>query len=378
MRQQHEYSSFHHPRSVTYLYRVSYLRQKLKDYGIDGMLIGSTANRRYLSGFTGSEGWIIITANKSYLAVDFRYVEQAKQESPEFEIYYCQGDLTKWLPALLEDCGVKRLGIEAEYLSVSTYQSICNIFKETHNKTTVSTIKGIVEPLRIIKDKTELELMKKASEIADTAMLYARSHLRAGITEKQFAWELECFMRQNESDNLPFEIIVASGGNAAFPHAHPTDKKIVPGEPITIDLGACYNGYCSDMTRTFIIEKQDAKFATIYNIVLAAQLTALSVIKSGMESFKADAVIRKMIAKAGYGDQFGHGLGHGLGIEVHEPPRLNTMGTDILKDNMVFTIEPGIYLPGWGGIRIEDTVTLERGKLVCLTNSSKEALLQGG
>ncbi|MBN1376536.1 MAG: M24 family metallopeptidase, partial [Dehalococcoidia bacterium] len=305
-------------------------------------------------------------------------VEQAKQESPEFEIFYLKGEISKWLPALLEDCGIKRLGIEADYLSVSTYQSIYSIFKKTEHKTTLSLVKGSVESLRVIKDQTELECIKKAAKIADAAMNYAVDHLHTGITEKQFAWELECFMRQNGSDNIPFEIIVASGTNAAFPHAHPTDKIIVSGEPITIDLGARYNGYCSDMTRTFIIGRPDVKFDAIYNIVLSAQLTALSVIQSGMESSKADGLIRDMIDKAGYGDQFGHGLGHGLGIEIHESPRLGTLGTDILEDHMVFTIEPGIYLPGWGGIRIEDTVTLERGKLVCLTHSNKEALIQGG
>jgi Xaa-Pro aminopeptidase len=230
----------------------------------------------------------------------------------------------------------------------------------------------------MIKDGNELALVKKAAEIADMSMLFIRSHLRAGVTEKQFAWEIECFLRQNGSAAMPFEIIVASGPNSALPHAQPTDKLMAPGESVTVDLGARYNGYCSDMTRTFMIGKSDTQFDNIYNIVLSAQLTGLSVIASGMAAGEADKLIRGMIDKAGYGEQFGHGLGHGVGLEVHEQPRLGSQSTDVLEDNMVFTVEPGIYIPGWGGVRIEDTVTLENGKLVCLTHASKEALIQGG
>ncbi len=363
---------------MNYMERLRRLREILKNSNLGGLLIGSSANRRYLSGFTGSEGWLIITQQKAYLAVDFRYVEQAKQESNDFEILHIKGTMSQWLPAILLETQLNRLGIESDLVSVSVYQSICQVGQGTDNQCQIIPVKGTVEQLRVTKETSELMYMKKAAEIADAAMLFSQSHLRAGITEKQFAWELEGFMRQNGSEAMPFEIIVASGTNAASPHAQPSDKPIAAGEPVTIDLGARYNGYCSDITRTFIIEKQDTQFDTIYNIVLSAQLTALSVIASGMVSKKADELIRAMIDIAGHGEHFGHGLGHGVGLEVHEPPRLGTQSDEILSDNMVFTIEPGIYIPGWGGIRIEDTVTLENGKLVCLTHSSKEAYIQGG
>ncbi|MCX6005741.1 MAG: aminopeptidase P family protein [Chloroflexi bacterium] len=358
--------------------RLIRLRDALDSHNLDGMLVGSSANRRYLSGFTGSDGWLIVTKQKACLAVDFRYVEQAKKESSDFESVYIKGDISSWLPEFIKNLAIKRLGIEADHLSVSTYQSICNIPPGTESQLQIIPVKSIVESLRIIKESSELEFIKKAAVIADTAMLFVSTHLRAGITEKQLSWELECFMRQDGSESMPFEIIVASGPNAALPHAQPSDKLIATGEPVTIDLGARYNGYCSDMTRTFIIGKPDSQFDNIYNIVLAAQMTGLSIIESGMVAGEADRLIRGMIDKAGYGERFGHGLGHGIGLEVHEPPRLGLQSDEILGDNMVFTIEPGIYIPGWGGVRIEDTVTLENGKLVSLTHASKEALIRGG
>jgi Xaa-Pro aminopeptidase len=361
-----------------YLERLIRLRETLDSRDLDGMLVGSSANRRYLSGFTGSDGWLIVTKQKACLAVDFRYVEQAKKESADFESIYIKGDISSWLPEFIKNLAIKRLGIEADHVSVATYQSICSIPPGSENQLQIIPVKSIVESLRMTKDSSELEFIKKAAAIADAAMLFVSSHLRAGITEKQLSWELECFMRQDGSEAMPFEIIVASGPNAALPHAQPSDKLIATGEPVTIDLGARYNGYCSDMTRTFIIGKPDSQFDNIYNVVLAAQMTGLSIIESGMVAGEADRLIRGMIDKAGYGERFGHGLGHGVGLEVHEPPRLGSQSDEILSDNMVFTVEPGIYIPGWGGVRIEDTVTLENGKLVRLTHASKEALIQGG
>ena len=358
--------------------RVKRLRDKMASGGLDAMLIGSPPNRRYLSGFTGSDGWLLVTPQKAMLAVDFRYVEQASQESNAFETLHIKGGIAQWLPPLLRDLGVTNLGVEAEHLSISTYQTICSIVKPENCLLKISPVKDMVETMRMVKESGEIALIQKAANIADIAMQFIRSHLRPGITERQLAWEIECHMRQNGSSAMPFEIIVASGPNAALPHAQPSDRVIKTGEPVTIDLGARYMGYCSDMTRTFIIGKSDTQFDNIYNIVLAAQLTGLSIIQSGTAAAEADKLVRSMIEKAGYGEQFGHGLGHGVGLEVHEPPRLGTQSNDILSDKMVFTIEPGIYVPGWGGIRIEDTVILDNGKLVSLTHAGKEALLQGG
>lgn len=342
------------------------------------MIVGHAPNRRYLSGFTGSAGWIIISKERALLAVDFRYVEQAKRESEVLESRYIKSDISEWLPSLLEEMRISKPGIEADYMTVSQYQLITHFIKAKFPSIQIIPVKGLTESLRIIKDNLELECISKACEIADLAVSYARAHLRAGISERQLAWELESLMRQNNSEVMPFEIIVASGTNSALPHANPSDKLIMEGEPITIDMGARYKGYCSDITRTFIIGKEDNYFNNIYNIVLSAQAAGLALIKPDMEGSAIDSLVRSMISNAGYGENFGHGLGHGIGIETHESPRLGTSSTDKITEGMVFTVEPGIYIPGWGGVRIEDTVTIKDGKLICLTNSNKNSLITGG
>ena len=307
--------------------------------------------------------------------MDFRYVEQAKIESPGFSIYHVKGNIENWLPQIVRDERIARLGVEAKHISICLYQSIVQASQKAGIDVQFIPVKGIIESLRVIKDEAEIDSIIKACAMADEAINYASQHLHYGITEKQFAWEVESFIRQNGSQTLPFEIIVASGPNAALPHAQPTDRLICEGEMVTIDLGARYNGYCSDITRTFYLGKMDTKFNEIYNIVLAAQLAGLSIIEGGMKAIAADELIRGMIRDSGYGDMFGHGLGHGIGIETHELPSLGTQSEDCLLNNMTFTVEPGIYIPGWGGVRIEDTVVIKDEKLVCLTHSSKGAVI---
>jgi Xaa-Pro aminopeptidase len=358
------------------LQRLNDLRGKFSSSDIDGLLIASSANRRYLSGFSGSAGWLVISSKEAVLAVDFRYVAQAGKESPGFEVIHIQGDMSKWLPDMISRLGIKKLGIETEHTSLAAYESLCCMFQTSG--CSLQPVKNLVESLRIVKSKEEIAHIKGATQIADKTMAYISSNLRPGISEINFAWELEKFIRDQQYEPLPFEIIVASGLNSALPHAHPTDKIIVEGEPITIDLGARYKDYCSDITRTFVIGKGDTDFYKIYNVVLGAQLAALSIVESGMKAADADDIARKMIDKAGYGGCFGHGLGHGIGLETHEAPRLGTLSDDILLENMVFTIEPGIYIQGWGGVRIEDTVVIKSGKLETLTKAGKEPHVLGG
>jgi Xaa-Pro aminopeptidase len=356
--------------------RLQNLRNKLLPDGPDGLLIGSSPNRRYLSGFRGSAGWLLITPSEACLSVDFRYVEQAKQDAAEFEILHFSGDLPAWLPGLISKLRISRLGIEADHLSYSTCQTISQLAKTAAPPFKLLPVKNMVESLRIVKDKSELMAIEKACKIADDAIQCLALHLEAGVSEKQVAWNLESLLRQQGSETLPFEIIVASGPNAALPHAQPSDRLICEGETVIIDFGARCVGYCSDMTRTFMIGEQTEKFNTVYNIVLGAQMTALSVIEKGMSARSADALVRGMIENAGYGEFFGHGLGHGVGLETHEAPRIGTLSDDILQDDMVFTVEPGIYLPGWGGVRIEDTVTITDGKLRTLTHAGKNARIR--
>jgi len=223
----------------------------------------------------------------------------------------------------------------------------------------------------VVKDDNELAAHSKAAEIVDIAFEQLMSRIKSGMTEKEIAWVLESLIRENGSGAIPFGIIVASGTNAAFPHFSATDRKINVGEPITMDFGARVDGYCSDITRTVCMGKPDSKLIDIYNLVLNAQMKAIKEIKSGMTGEQADEIARSVIEKAGYGEYFGHGLGHGIGLDVHEEPRLAENSTDTLADGMVFSIEPGIYIPGWGGVRLEDMVVLENGNVKTLTNAVK-------
>ena len=358
--------------------RLSALRDSFASNGIDGLLIGSASNRRYLSGFTGSAGWLLISQQRSCLAVDFRYVEQAGQQSPGFEVLYIKGDISGWLADLVAGMGIGRLGVESDHISLTIYQSLCRAAQASSDRFQIIPIKSPAEPLRAVKDAGELAKITRACAIADRALEQIVPAIGEGLTEKQLAWQLESYLRQQGSETLPFELIVASGPNSALPHARPTDKPISSGEPIIIDMGARYGGYCSDMTRTYVIGIGDERFNNIYNVVLGAQTSAIALIRDGMSTGTADGLVRDMIDKAGYGESFGHGLGHGVGLDAHEWPRLGPSSDDILAENMVFTIEPGIYLPGWGGIRIEDTVTIAGGKALALTKAGKRTRLNGG
>ena len=228
-----------------------------------------------------------------------------------------------------------------------------------------------MESLRAVKEPEEIELIKKAVEIADAAFEYIEGIIQAGMTEKHVAWEIEKFLRENGSQAVPFEIIVASGPNSALPHAKPSERVINPGEPVVIDMGAKFDGYASDLTRTICLGTPDDTFKKVYDIVLDAQLAAMSIIKEGMTGQQADSSARTVIEQAGYGEAFGHGLGHGVGLATHELPRLGPNSTEPLTSGMVFTIEPGIYLPGWGGVRIEDTVMMENGKVRVISKARK-------
>ncbi len=349
--------------------RLRRLRQSLTKQDFDVLLVSKPANRRYLSGFTGSTGWLFISASRAVLSVDFRYVEQAKQETPDFEIVHIRGDVTSWLPKLVSDIGGKKVGFEADQMLFSTYQQLCNNTSQMQ----FVPITGLVEHLRMVKDTQELDLIAKAVNIADKAIDHAKSVICPGKTEKDIAWELEKFLREQGSETLPFDVIVASGSNSALPHARPSGKHIFGNEPIVIDIGARINGYCSDLSRTLYLGNKDKTFSKIYDTVLGAQLTGLATIISGMSGYEADKLSRTVIEQAGYGEVFGHGLGHGVGLETHEAPHLGPNSADILADGMVFTIEPGVYIPGWGGVRIEDTVVAENGKIRSLARADKIA-----
>jgi len=353
--------------------RLQKVRQNLASQEIDALLVSQPENRRYLSGFTGSAGWLAISHSKAFLAVDFRYVEQARKEAPHFEVVQIKGEVTDWLPELFLELEGKRVGFEADHTSFATYQQLRQVTSDSRYQMQLVPISGFVESLRAVKEPEELELIRQAARLADIAMEYARTLICPGITEKELAWALEKSLREKGSEPVPFEIIVASGPNSALPHAKASDRAILEGEPVVIDIGARVNGYCSDLSRTFLLGCEDKTFSRIYDIVLGAQLIALATISTNMTGNEADQVARTVIEQAGYSQAFGHGLGHGIGLSPHEMPRLGPGSSDLLLDGMVFTVEPGIYLSNWGGVRIEDTVIIENGKVQPLTTSQKNA-----
>ncbi len=361
------------PMGKSRIKRLRKLRTSIAENGLDAILLSQPENRRYLSGFIGSSGWLLISGQNAILATDFRYVAQAKGELPDFEIIRTKGELCDWLPGLVSDLGWHKLGFEANFISYEGYHKLSEVIKTKQVNIELVPTTGIVEQLRSIKEPEELGFITKAVELVDAAFEQAKAIIRPGMTEKEAAWETEKILRQEGSEGIPFEIIVASGPNSALPHARPTAKMIRSDEPVLIDMGAKINGYCSDFTRTLFLGKADKMFREIYNIVLRAQTTAIEGIESGMDASQADRLARSIIEQAGYGDAFGHGLGHGVGLAVHEFPMLGPSSSDLLADGMVFTIEPGIYLAGQGGVRIEDMVVLENGKAIVLTKARKNS-----
>ena len=361
------------PKKKPMITRLQKLQTSAAKERFDALLVSQPENRRYLSGFTGSSGWLLVSQQKAILATDFRYVEQAKGESPDFEIVQTKGELHDWLPGLISDSGWNRLGFEANCISYDSHHKLTEAIETKHVDLELIPTTGLVEELRAIKEPGELDSITRAVALADAALEQAKAIIRPGITEKEAAWEIEKLLRQEGSEGIAFEIIVASGPNSALPHARPTERTIQSGEPVLIDMGARFNGYCSDLSRTLFFGQADNTLRRIYDIVLRAQTAAIEGVEAGMDAAQADRLARSIIEQAGYGDAFGHGLGHGVGLAVHESPRLGFNSSDSLLDGMVFTIEPGIYLVGQGGIRIEDMAVLENGKARVLTGARKDS-----
>ncbi len=351
--------------------RIQKLRKKFAGKEIDALFVTQSINRRYLSGFDGSAGFLVITRKKAVLATDFRYTEQAVAEAPDFEILRIANNISDWFPGLVGEMGVKNLGFEAGDITFQFHRQLNNALRMKKLSVKLVPVNGLVEGVRSVKDPDEIALLKRSAAITDAAYENVVGDIRPGMTEKQIAWELEKSLRENDSQSLPFEIIVASGPRAALPHAKPTERVIEDGDPVVIDMGARYQGYASDLTRTICVGAADDTFSNVYNTVLKAQKTAMAAISKGITGKAADGIARDIIRKAGYGEAFGHSLGHGVGLAEHELPRLGPNSEDVLADGMVFTVEPGVYISGWGGVRIEDTVVMENGKARAITKAAK-------
>ena len=352
--------------------KLDRLRQKLQEDELDSILVSTPENRRYLSGFTGSAGYLLISQSEAVLATDFRYIEQAGMQAPDFKVERIGGRGT-WFPKLASEMALRRVGIESEDLTVANFSTLQKSIEESDAspRPELVTTTGIVEKLRAYKDEQELKLLARAVVIADQAMDQVSAAIEPGVTEAEVAWKLEVAMRERGAEAIAFDTIVAAGPNGALPHHRAGDTVIQRGDAVVVDMGATFQGYCSDLTRTFIVGEPDETFRRVYDTVLRAQTAAEAKVVAGMTGTETDAIAREIIADAGYGDNFGHSLGHGVGLAVHELPGVGPSSSEPLQDGMVFTIEPGIYLSGWGGVRIEDMVVLENGRARVISNARK-------
>jgi len=348
---------------VSIAQRLSTLRETLRDRGLDAFLVSSPENRRYFSGFTGTAGYLLVSQDQAVLATDFRYVEQAGQQAPGYRVERVTGKLA-WFPKVAAELGSKRIGFEGQHMTVGSHTSFQNAIRDAGGPDGLALVETseTLDAMRASKYAEELQLIARAVEITDEAFEEVASTVQAGVTEREVAWRLEKGMRERGAEALAFDIIVGAGPNGALPHHLADDTVIGVGEPVVIDMGARYQGYCADLTRTIVIGEPDEKFRRVYGTVLSAQLAAEEGVEPGMTGGEVDAISRGVIQEAGYGESFGHSLGHGVGLAVHELPHVGPNASDILANGMVFTIEPGIYLPDWGGVRIEDVVVLEKGR----------------
>lgn len=350
--------------------RVKKVQQLLPQYGIDGLLIMSTYNRRYVTDFTGSAGAALILSDSAYFITDFRYVEQAKTETSGYDVVQHNRSLIGEVANIVNESQIGKLGFEQDHTAYSTWEKLDHsIEAET------VPVSNMVEELRMVKSEEEVNTIKEAAKIADSAFTHILNYIKPGVAELDIANELEFFMRKNGAASSSFDIIVASGKRSALPHGVASDKLIESGDFVTLDFGALYQGYVSDITRTVAVGNPSEKLREIYEIVLEAQVQAVDQIKPGMTGRDADAIARDYIREKGYGDNFGHSLGHGIGLEVHEGPGLGSRSETTLVPGMVVTVEPGIYLPEIGGVRIEDDIVMTQNGNEILTHSPKELII---
>ena len=360
--------------------RLERLRAALDAAGLDALYVSDPFNRRWLSGFTGTAGQLLVTRDAALIASDFRYWEQIEGQCPGWTLHRAVGPLSEWLPALLAlagGLGGKKLGFEAGSLTYAEYAAIVKVLEElpAAERPAFTPTNAIVEGLRAVKDADEIAAMQAVIDLGDAACLYATARIRPGMSELEVARLIEDYIRDHGGQGTSFEPIVAGGARGAMPHARATGEPLREGEGIVVDMGALLDGYCSDLTRTVFLGTPTEQFRAIYDIVLTAQLTAAELIEPGMTGEQAHRFALRVIEEAGYGEAFGHGLGHGIGLQVHELPRLALRSDSVLTEGQIFSIEPGIYLSGWGGVRIEDLFIIENGRCRPMSHAPKGGAL---
>jgi Xaa-Pro aminopeptidase len=362
--------------------RRSILARELKKESLDAILVTNPVNVTYLTGFLGDSSYLILTAKNAVLVSDSRFEQQIQDECPGLEVHIRPHNKTTPEAAgeLLTKAAAKAVGVEADHVTLALAEAL----GQYAPKGQLVPLHGKVEALRVLKDASEVEAIKAAIQVAERAYGMFTSTLRESDDERDMVAAIENYVRRAGGDGTPFPPIIAVGERGALPHAPPTHKRMTEGSKLLVDWGAVLKGYRSDLTRTFkspfVIaptrknkaERVGHDFDKVYATVLKAQQAAIATIREGVPAKDVDAAARKVIADAGYGDYFTHGLGHGIGLETHEAPRVRQNSTDTLEVGMVITIEPGIYIPGWGGVRIEDDVVVRRDSGVVLSSLPKE------
>jgi len=355
---------------MSFKQRLYNIKQEISKLKLSGFYITNITNVRYLTGFTGSAGSVLILDDEAHFFTDGRYIEQSKLQVKNCSIHIVS---TAHYLEISENKLIRRgatIGFEGDYVSVSLYNALKNCLQQGKWEKT----SGIVEKLAAVKDSQEIESLKTAIEITDSVFDKIIPDLKAGAKEINIAAKISFLFKTNGAEGDSYDPIIASGYLGALPHARPTEKQFETGDFVVMDFGALYNGYHADMTRTVVIGKATNKHKEIYNIVLEAQLAGIKAAKAGITGAEIDAACRKIITDAGYGDKFIHSTGHGIGLEVHTYPRISSFNTKPLLENYVVTIEPGIYLAGWGGVRIEDDCWIQNNKCLPLNRSTKELL----
>lgn len=348
--------------------RVTQVVNELKAQNLDAILITNPYNLRYLSNFTGTAGLALITQEKAYFITDFRYKEQAAEQAKDFEIVVHTESIYEKVGDLIHRDGLKEVGFEEETITISVYSEL----EEVASNTDWIPSSGLVEELREVKDESELVLIRKAVEIAEAGFDHILGYIKPGQTEIEVANELDFYMRSKGASGVSFDTIVASGVRSAMPHGVASDKVIENGDMVTIDFGCYYKGYASDMTRTFAIGDPGDELKKIYEVVKEANEKVNEAARPGITGKELDAVARDHITAQGYGDEFGHTTGHGLGLEVHEGPSISHRNTEKLVPGNVVTNEPGIYISGLGGVRIEDDLVITEDGVENLMTTPKE------
>lgn len=337
------------------------------------ILISSPENRRYFTGFPSSDGYLVVTKNDAVFFTDSRYIEAASKL-----IFVCKtATLTRVsneIKNYLQESKIQKLYVERERLTIGEYEALKGALSPV-KLTPSKALEKKISALRAIKNKEEIKCIKKAQKIAEGAFDHILTFIKPGVTEKQIALELDFYMLSHGAEAISFETIAVTGAKTSMPHGVPDDTVVKKGDFVTMDFGAVYKGYHSDMTRTVAVGEISSEQSKIYEIVLQAQLSALDILKSGASCKEADSAARSVIEAAGYGEYFGHGTGHGVGVEIHEAPNLSPRSESILKVGNVVTVEPGIYIPGKFGVRIEDMARITRNGCENLTNSPKELVI---